>query len=109
MQWLCNADKSSHNPHLRLKYDVFLIYYTFFSNVCKAYGNLLHFSLLLYNFFLFLCRAFFTSLYKCLTNGARAVFQVYPENDDQRELLSGAALKAGFSGGTVVDYKDRYE
>lgn len=69
IQWLCNADKSFHNPHLRLK-------------------------------------AFFTSLYKCLTNGARAVFQVYPENDDQRELLSSPAMKAGFSGGIVVDYKD---
>jgi len=44
-----------------------------------------------------------------LTNGARAVFQVYPENDDQRELLSSAAMKAGFSGGIVVDYRDRYE
>jgi len=44
-----------------------------------------------------------------LTNGARAVFQVYPENDDQRELMLSAAMEAGFSGGTVVDYPDRYE
>ncbi|KAK4257714.1 hypothetical protein QN277_007271 [Acacia crassicarpa] len=67
VQWLCNADKSSHNPRLRLK-------------------------------------AFFTSLYKCLTNGARAVFQLYPENLQQRELILNAAMHAGFSGGIVMDY-----
>ncbi|KAK8471077.1 hypothetical protein PHAVU_003G141775 [Phaseolus vulgaris] len=67
VQWLCNADKSSHNPRLRLK-------------------------------------AFFTSLYKCLSNGARAVFQVYPENIDQRELILNAAMHAGFAGGIVVDF-----
>ncbi|XP_020225568.1 18S rRNA (guanine-N(7))-methyltransferase RID2 [Cajanus cajan] len=67
VQWLCNADKSSHNPRLRLK-------------------------------------AFFTSLYKCLANGARAVFQVYPENIDQRELILNAAMHAGFAGGIVVDF-----
>ncbi|XP_058728831.1 18S rRNA (guanine-N(7))-methyltransferase RID2-like [Vicia villosa] len=69
IQWLCNADKSSHNPHLRLK-------------------------------------AFFTSLYKCLTNGTRAVFQVYPENDDQRKLIVNAAMAVGFGGGLLVDYPD---
>ncbi|KAG4970133.1 hypothetical protein JHK85_036554 [Glycine max] len=69
-QWLCNADKSSHNPRLRLK-------------------------------------AFFTSLYKCLSNGARAVFQVYPENIDQRELILNAAMHAGFAGGIVVDFPHR--
>ncbi|OIV99780.1 hypothetical protein TanjilG_26118 [Lupinus angustifolius] len=67
VQWLCNADKSSHNPRLRLK-------------------------------------AFFTSLYKCLSNGARAVFQVYPENIDQREVILNAAMRAGFAGGIVVDF-----
>ncbi|KEH32545.1 S-adenosyl-L-methionine-dependent methyltransferase [Medicago truncatula] len=67
VQWLCNADRSSHNPRLRLK-------------------------------------AFFTSLYRCLANGAKAVFQVYPENVDQRELILNAAMHAGFSGGIVVDF-----
>ncbi|KAI4335388.1 hypothetical protein L6164_014034 [Bauhinia variegata] len=67
VQWLCNADKSSHNPRLRLK-------------------------------------AFFTSLYRCLANGARAVFQLYPENLNQRELILNAAMHAGFAGGIVVDY-----
>ncbi|KAK7269260.1 hypothetical protein RIF29_21981 [Crotalaria pallida] len=67
VQWLCNADKSSHNPRLRLK-------------------------------------AFFTSLYRSLSNGARAVFQVYPENIDQRELILNAAMRAGFAGGIVVDF-----
>ncbi|KAK6934430.1 18S rRNA (guanine(1575)-N(7))-methyltransferase Bud23, C-terminal [Dillenia turbinata] len=67
VQWLCNADKSSHEPRLRLK-------------------------------------AFFGSLYKCLSRGARAVLQVYPENLAQRELILGTAMRAGFAGGVVVDY-----
>ncbi|KAK4426980.1 18S rRNA (guanine-N(7))-methyltransferase RID2 [Sesamum alatum] len=67
VQWLCNADKSSHEPRLRLK-------------------------------------AFFGSLYRCLARGARAVLQVYPENLAQRELILGFAMRAGFSGGVVVDY-----
>ncbi|KZV34785.1 S-adenosyl-L-methionine-dependent methyltransferase superfamily protein isoform 1 [Dorcoceras hygrometricum] len=67
VQWLCNADKSSHEPRLRLK-------------------------------------AFFGSLYRCLARGARAVMQVYPENLAQRELILGFAMRAGFSGGVVVDF-----
>ncbi|XP_073284114.1 18S rRNA (guanine-N(7))-methyltransferase RID2-like isoform X1 [Primulina huaijiensis] len=66
-QWLCNADKSSHEPRLRLK-------------------------------------VFFATLYRCLARGARAVFQVYPENLAQRELILGFAMRAGFSGGVVVDF-----
>ncbi|PHT28872.1 putative 18S rRNA (guanine-N(7))-methyltransferase [Capsicum baccatum] len=67
VQWLCNADKSCHEPRIRLK-------------------------------------AFFSSLYRCLGRGARAVLQVYPENIAQRELILGFAMRAGFSGGIVVDY-----
>jgi len=67
VQWLCNADKSSHEPRLRLK-------------------------------------AFFGSLYRCLSRGARAVFQVYPESVAQRELILSSAMRAGFAGGVVVDY-----
>ncbi|XP_016457644.2 18S rRNA (guanine-N(7))-methyltransferase RID2 [Nicotiana tabacum] len=67
VQWLCNADKSSHEPRIRLK-------------------------------------AFFGSLYRSLGRGARAVLQIYPENLAQRELILGFAMRAGFSGGIVVDY-----
>ncbi|KAJ9582127.1 hypothetical protein L9F63_003522 [Diploptera punctata] len=67
LQWLCNADKTSHNPTKRL--------YKFFS-----------------------------SLYACLSRTARAVFQFYPENNDQMELVTAQAMKAGFFGGVVVDY-----
>ncbi|XP_030490347.1 18S rRNA (guanine-N(7))-methyltransferase RID2 isoform X3 [Cannabis sativa] len=67
IQWLCNADKSSHEPRARLK-------------------------------------AFFGSLYRCLARGARAVFQVYPENIDQRVLILNYAMRAGFAGGVVVDF-----
>jgi len=47
---------------------------------------------------------FFTTLYSSLSRGARAVFQFYPENNDQLELIKGQATKAGFYGGVVVDY-----
>ena len=67
LQWLCNADKTSHSPFKRL---------------CT----------------------FFQSLYNCLARGARAVFQFYPENAQQVEMIQAAALKCGFSGGIVVDF-----
>lgn len=53
-------------------------------------------------------RAFFGSLYRSLARGARAVLQVYPENLAQRELILGFAMRAGFSGGVVVDFPHRY-
>ncbi|XP_043223223.1 probable 18S rRNA (guanine-N(7))-methyltransferase [Amphibalanus amphitrite] len=47
---------------------------------------------------------FFSSLYGCLGRGARAVFQFYPENSAQVEMITSQAMKAGFTGGLVVDY-----
>jgi len=47
---------------------------------------------------------FFQSLYNCLAKGARAVFQFYPENPAQMELITSSAMRCGFSGGLVVDY-----
>ncbi|CAJ0760474.1 24097_t:CDS:10, partial [Entrophospora sp. SA101] len=47
---------------------------------------------------------FFTTLYSSLHRGARAVFQFYPENDDQCELIMNIAMRCGFEGGLVVDY-----
>ncbi|XP_052902289.1 probable 18S rRNA (guanine-N(7))-methyltransferase [Anopheles moucheti] len=47
---------------------------------------------------------FFSTLFSCLTRNARAVFQFYPENADQIELVTSQAMKAGFYGGIVVDY-----
>ncbi|KAF8317363.1 S-adenosyl-L-methionine-dependent methyltransferase [Clavulina sp. PMI_390] len=47
---------------------------------------------------------FFTSLHASLTRGARAIFQFYPQSDDQVELIMSIAMKAGFQGGLVVDY-----
>ncbi|XP_043798088.1 probable 18S rRNA (guanine-N(7))-methyltransferase [Apis laboriosa] len=67
LQWLCNADKSTHNPSKRL--------YKFFS-----------------------------TLFSCLSRSARAVFQFYPENSEQIELITTQATKAGFYGGVVVDF-----
>ncbi|XP_024944904.1 probable 18S rRNA (guanine-N(7))-methyltransferase isoform X2 [Cephus cinctus] len=67
LQWLCNADKATHNPVKRLQ-------------------------------------QFFSSLFACLSRSARAVFQFYPENSDQIELVTTQAMKAGFFGGIVVDF-----
>ncbi len=47
---------------------------------------------------------FFQTLYGCLARGARAVLQVYPEGAAQAALLTDAAMRAGFSGGLVVDF-----
>lgn len=47
---------------------------------------------------------FFVTLYSCLARGARAVFQFYPENNHQLELIRDQAMKAGFYGGVVIDY-----
>lgn len=45
----------------------------------------------------------FSSLYTCLTREGRAVFQFYPENPQQVELINAQANKAGFIGGLVID------
>ncbi|XP_078044559.1 18S rRNA (guanine-N(7))-methyltransferase [Augochlora pura] len=67
LQWLCNADKKSHQPSKRIF-------------------------------------QFFSTLYACLSRSARAVFQFYPENNEQIELVTTQATKAGFYGGVVVDF-----
>ena len=51
LQWLCNADRKSHDPIKRLN-------------------------------------QLFTSLYAALRRGAKAVFQLYPENSAQMELIT---------------------
>ncbi|KAG2158244.1 S-adenosyl-L-methionine-dependent methyltransferase [Suillus bovinus] len=47
---------------------------------------------------------FFTTLHSALRNPSRAVFQFYPTSDDQIQLITSIAQKAGFGGGVVVDY-----
>ncbi len=49
-------------------------------------------------------RRFFETLYSCLTRGGRAVLQIYPANSTQAEMLTSSAMRAGFSGGLVVDF-----
>jgi 18S rRNA (guanine1575-N7)-methyltransferase len=46
---------------------------------------------------------FFRALYRCLKRGARAAMQFYPERPEHVEMLTTAALRAGFVGGVVVD------
>lgn len=47
---------------------------------------------------------FFRWLLQVLRKGARAVFQFYPSCSAQAEIITNAAMRAGFSGGLVVDY-----
>ncbi|XP_078740799.1 18S rRNA (guanine-N(7))-methyltransferase [Lampetra fluviatilis] len=49
-------------------------------------------------------RTLFTTLYSCLERGARAVFQLYPENAQQMEVITAQAARCGFTGGVVIDY-----
>ncbi|KAI9641014.1 18S rRNA (guanine1575-N7)-methyltransferase [Ciborinia camelliae] len=46
---------------------------------------------------------FFNGLYASLKRGGRAVCQFYPKNDEQRTMISGAAIKAGFGAGILED------
>ncbi len=46
---------------------------------------------------------FFNGLYASLRRGGRAVCQFYPKNEQQRSMISGAAIKAGFGAGILED------
>lgn len=48
-------------------------------------------------------RRFFNGLYVALRRGARAVLQFYPRDRLQREMICGAAIKAGFGAGVLED------
>lgn len=47
--------------------------------------------------------ALFNTLNGCMTRGAKAVFQFYPEGEDQLKMMLEIAKRAGFMGGLVVD------
>ncbi|KAF1914905.1 S-adenosyl-L-methionine-dependent methyltransferase [Ampelomyces quisqualis] len=46
---------------------------------------------------------FFNGLYAGLRRGGRAVCQFYPKNDEQKKMISQAAIKAGFGAGLLED------
>ncbi|KAI9665023.1 MAG: hypothetical protein M1821_006471 [Bathelium mastoideum] len=46
---------------------------------------------------------FFAGLYASLRRGARAVCQFYPRDRAQREMVTGAAVRAGFGAGLLID------
>ncbi|KAG6040508.1 hypothetical protein E4U41_000329 [Claviceps citrina] len=46
---------------------------------------------------------FFNGLYASLRRGARAVCQFYPKNEAQRNMITQAAVKAGFGAGLLED------
>ena len=47
---------------------------------------------------------FFTTLHSAMRNPSRVILQFYPSSDDQIQLITSIAQKAGFGGGIVVDY-----
>lgn len=67
VQWLCNADRTSHNPVRRL-------------------------------------RRLFETLFACMKRSARVVIQLYPETPAQMEMITSSAMRAGFTGGLLIDY-----
>ncbi len=46
----------------------------------------------------------FVSYVLLQSRGSRAVFQFYPENHSQTNLITSQAMKSGFTGGLLVDY-----
>ncbi|TKX20303.1 18S rRNA (guanine(1575)-N(7))-methyltransferase [Elsinoe australis] len=48
-------------------------------------------------------KRFFEGLYSSLRRGGRAVCQFYPKDQGQREMISKAAVKAGFGAGVLED------
>ncbi|KAM5347806.1 hypothetical protein ACJ41O_007630 [Fusarium nematophilum] len=46
---------------------------------------------------------FFNGLYASLKRGGRAVCQFYPKNDQQRNMITQAAVRAGFGAGLLED------
>lgn len=48
-------------------------------------------------------KRFFDGLYVSLKRGGRAVCQFYPKNKIQRDMISSAAVKAGFGAGILED------
>lgn len=46
---------------------------------------------------------FFSGLYASIRRGGRAVCQFYPKNDSQRDMVTQAAVKAGFGAGILED------
>jgi 18S rRNA (guanine1575-N7)-methyltransferase len=47
---------------------------------------------------------FFRELYRVLQRGCRAALQFYPASEPQANLIVKQAIRAGFSGGIVVDF-----
>nr|POE82703.1 18s rrna (guanine(1575)-n(7))-methyltransferase [Quercus suber] len=48
-------------------------------------------------------KRFFDGLYASLRRGGKAVCQFYPKNTQQRNMISSAAIKAGFGAGILED------
>jgi 18S rRNA (guanine1575-N7)-methyltransferase len=95
LQWLCNQDKTAHIPQRRMK-KFFTSLYNCLSRGSSFVAHLWPASPAE------ICRA--SKWAHCFDIGARAVFQFYPDSPDQVQLLTASAMRAGFTGGLVVDY-----
>eukprot|EP00958_Prasinococcus_capsulatus_P019986 scaffold2547_cov299-Prasinococcus_capsulatus_cf.AAC.1 len=114
VQWLCSAERSSHDPRARLRCVAWAGCCGRLDRAadarsgrraapraCGKGGEEAERRARVRG------RCFFTSLYKVLARGARAVLQIYPDGHKQAEMITTAAMRAGFSGGLVVDYPNR--
>nr|CAD7201287.1 unnamed protein product [Timema douglasi] len=115
LQWLCNADKKSHNPVKRLYKFFSSLYASLVRSALEDWSGLGH--LLMCEFPLSEFKVVAIGCRECseysggvaqvkvlISRTARAVFQFYPENNEQVELITSQAMKAGFYGGVVVDF-----
>lgn len=44
------------------------------------------------------------AMFASLARGSKAVLQFYPENAQQMEMITTAAMRCGFTGGLLVDF-----
>ena len=49
-------------------------------------------------------RRLFESLFACMKRSARVVLQLYPESPQQMDMITSSAMRAGFTGGLLIDY-----
>lgn len=104
LQWLCNKDKSVHNPIRRLSqfftslYAVLVPYLTYIWKLTDAKFSHLLPKLLRVTILFYL-------VYQQNTGG-RAVLQFYPANENQKSLIVSQATRAGFNGGVLIDYPE---
>lgn len=58
----------------------------------------------IYCYYIWIWQKIWKSIIYLQSRSARAVFQFYPESENQLNLVTTQAMKAGFYGGVVIDF-----